>query len=146
MNNTCDKTSNNKFMNCPPRMDDARHFTDYRPADLVMHMAQYDNGVMNSYDYRQWMTHNASKIMEANRHYAYKKNGCGDCSAEGIPVHEICQYNRDHPSCNVANPSGMGLENRGGEPAPANYDTQMGVDSHQPVPLNSVFPLMNRTV
>ena len=28
---SCYKTSNNKYFNLPPRMDDARHFTDYRP-------------------------------------------------------------------------------------------------------------------
>ena len=27
----CSKTTNNKYFNCPPRMDDGRHFTDYRP-------------------------------------------------------------------------------------------------------------------
>ena len=28
---SCYKTSNNKYAKCPPRMDDGRHFTDYRP-------------------------------------------------------------------------------------------------------------------
>ena len=27
---SCYKASNNKYFNCPPRMDDGRHFTDYR--------------------------------------------------------------------------------------------------------------------
>ena len=35
MSNICKKTSNNKYFNCPPRMDDGRHFTDYRPNDRV---------------------------------------------------------------------------------------------------------------
>ena len=29
--NLCYKTSNNKYSDCPPRMADGRHFTDFRP-------------------------------------------------------------------------------------------------------------------
>ena len=28
--NNCHKTTNNKYFQCPPRMSDGRHFTDYR--------------------------------------------------------------------------------------------------------------------
>ena len=28
---SCYKTGDNKHLQCPPRMDDGRHFTDYRP-------------------------------------------------------------------------------------------------------------------
>ena len=71
-----DKTSDNRYFHCPPRMDDARHFTDYRPSALVNHMAQYTNHQMTSYGYRQFMIHHAGEIMDANRYYTYMKNGC----------------------------------------------------------------------
>ena len=43
MNNTCDKTSNNKYFSCPARMDDGRTFTDYRPSSSVDDMIRYSN-------------------------------------------------------------------------------------------------------
>ena len=66
MNNTCNKTSNNKYFDCPARMDDGRAFTDYRPSNTVDDMIRYSNNVMNSYDYRQFLIHNANNIMEIN--------------------------------------------------------------------------------
>ena len=45
MNNggVCNKTSNNKFFGCPARMDDGRHFTDYRPISYVNDLVRYSN-------------------------------------------------------------------------------------------------------
>ena len=49
MNGVCDKTSNNKFFNCPPRMSDGRHFTDYRPSIYVNDLVRYSNNVMSNF-------------------------------------------------------------------------------------------------
>jgi len=55
MSNTCNKTSNNKYFDCPARMDDGRIFTDYRPSSSVDDMIRYSNNVMSSYEYRQFL-------------------------------------------------------------------------------------------
>jgi hypothetical protein len=75
----CYKTSNNKWFSCPPRMDDARHFTDYRPNCHMNNLVRTNNEIVNSYDYRQFLTRNADKLIDLNRAYAVSKNGCGPC-------------------------------------------------------------------
>ena len=45
---TCYKTSDNKFMDCPPRMADGRHFTDYRPNCHTNNLLRADNNIGNS--------------------------------------------------------------------------------------------------
>ena len=60
MSGVCNKTSNNKFFDCPPRMDDGRHFTDYRPNSYVNDLIRYSNKVMSSYNARQFLQANAT--------------------------------------------------------------------------------------
>jgi hypothetical protein len=60
-------------------MDDARHMTDYRPNCVVNNLIRVNNGVLNSYEYRQFMIKNAEKMMELNREYTTMKNSCGPC-------------------------------------------------------------------
>ena len=74
------KTTNNKYFNCPPRMDDARHFTDYRPNCHVNNLLRTNNSIMNSHEYRMFLTHNANKLMDLNRIYTTEKNSCGPCT------------------------------------------------------------------
>jgi hypothetical protein len=70
----CYKTSNNKWFSCPPRMDDARHFTDYRPNCHMNNLVRTNNEIVNSYDYRQFLTRNADKLIDLNRFDIEKLN------------------------------------------------------------------------
>ena len=65
--------NNPNYNNCPPRMDDGRHFTDYRPNCFVNNLIQTQNRITDSYYYRQFLQENASKLIELNRLYAVKK-------------------------------------------------------------------------
>ncbi len=76
----CFKTSNNKHLNLPPRMDDGRHFTDYRPNCVVNTNLKVDNKLLNSYEYRMYLTQNATKIMDTNKKISYAQNGAYDCA------------------------------------------------------------------
>ena len=60
--NTCYRTTNNKHFNCPPRMDDARHFTDYRPNCHINNLVRANNAIMNSHEYRMFLSNNAENI------------------------------------------------------------------------------------
>ncbi len=71
---SCYKASNNKYFNCPPRMDDGRHFTDYRPNCHVNNLVRSNNATLNSHEYRMFLTHNAGKLMDLNRTYTTQKN------------------------------------------------------------------------
>ena len=111
MNNTCNKTSNNKYFNCPARMDDGRAFTDYRPSNTVDDMIRYSNNVMSSYDYRQFLIHNADNIMEINNLYTTEKVGCDSCNAVPIPFKTTCEYNKSYDRCITSDSNGIGLNN-----------------------------------
>ena len=75
----CYKTSNNKYFNCPPRMADGRHFTEYRPGCHIENSIRSENNINNGYQYRLFLTQNANALMESNRAYACQKNCCGPC-------------------------------------------------------------------
>lgn len=104
----CDKTSNNKYFDCPPRMDDGRHFTDYRSSDYVNNLLRMTNGIISSYDYRQYLIHNADKIMDMNREYAQEKNDCKPCNFKPVPFRRDCDVTIKNMSCKVVNPNGIG--------------------------------------
>ena len=76
---SCTKTSNNKYPNCPPRMDDGRHFTDYQPNCHLNNLMRSNNATNNSFQYRMFLTQNANKIMDINRKQACEKNCCAPC-------------------------------------------------------------------
>ena len=75
----CKKVSNNKFFGCPARMDDGRHFTDYRPNCHVNNIIRNENQIMNSFDYRMYLTQNATQIMDMNRKAACDSNCSTNC-------------------------------------------------------------------
>jgi hypothetical protein len=109
----CDKTSNNKYFDCPARMDDGRTFTDYRSSSSVDDMIRYSNNVMSSYEYRQFLIHNATNLMKVNNQYTNNKIGCYSCNAEKIPFNETCVINKNYSSCKVTDNNGVGLNNIG---------------------------------
>jgi len=108
---TCDKTSNNKYFDCPARMDDGRTFTDYRPSSTVNDMIRYSNNTMSSYEYRQFLIHNASKIMEVNNTYLKEKVGCDSCDYVEVPFQTTCTWNETFGKCIMTDPNGVGLNN-----------------------------------
>ena len=66
--------------NCPPLMSDGRQpGTDYRPSCEVHDLIIKQNGLINSYDYRQFMINNACTLMDMNRGYYENKNQCDTC-------------------------------------------------------------------
>ena len=108
---SCYKTSNNKYSNCPPRMDDARHFTDYRPNCHVNNLVRANNAILNSHQYRMFLQHNGNKLMDLNRTYACQKNCCGPCTAPSTMLPEQSVQQCNNRSCNTdfVNQAGLGL-------------------------------------
>jgi len=109
--NTCDKTSNNKYFDCPARMDDGRAFTDWRPSSSVDDMIRYSNNVMSSYEYRQFLINNGSKIMNVNMKYTEDKLGCNNCTAKPVPFQTVCNVNIKDSVCQTVDPNGVGIYN-----------------------------------
>ena len=111
MNNTYNKTSNNKYFDAPARMDDARTFTDYRTSSSVDDMIRYSNNVMSNYEYRQFLINNADEIMDINRKYTQDKVGTSGCNAKPVPFYSTCDVNSTYSKCSVTNSNGVGLNN-----------------------------------
>ena len=81
---SCFRTGNNKFSNCPARMDYAMHFTDHRSSDFVNDLIRSDNNISNSLQYRMFLQQNGNALMDRNRQIACKLNCCGPCLKEGF--------------------------------------------------------------
>jgi hypothetical protein len=109
--NTCNKTSNNKYFDSPAKMNDGRIFTDYRQSNSVDDMIRYSNNIMSSYEYRQFLINNATKIMEINDKYTNDKVENGSCKAIPVPFHTECNINRTISNCNTIDQNGIGLYN-----------------------------------
>jgi hypothetical protein len=108
---TCNKTSNNKYFDCPARMDDGRIFTDYRPSTTVDDMIRYSNNVMSSYEYRQFLINNANNIMSVNNNYTKEKVGCASCNYQDVPFQTICNVNDKYSKCKMVDQNGVGVKN-----------------------------------
>lgn len=108
-NGVCNKTSNNKYFNCPARMDSGRHFTDYRGNSYVNDLIRYSNNVPSSYNYRQFLIANAGKIMDLNKKYAVLKNSNDMCNATPIPYSTIGKVNQNTVTYKQGNPDGVGI-------------------------------------
>lgn len=121
-----DKTSNNKYFQCPAMMDDGRIFTDYRPSTYVNDMIRFSNHIQSSYDYRQFLTHNANNIMKVNTMYTHKKVGCDGTNGVYIPNQTVCTVNKTNSRCQDVDPKGMGLTNM----VPPGTAQQLGVEGH----------------
>ena len=125
MNGVCDKTSNNKFFNCPPRMSDGRHFTDYRPSIYVNDLVRYSNNVMSNFEYKQFLIDNATVLMQLNNEYTHQKNGCNPCNAKTIQNQTNCIVNTSTSKCSVQDESGLGLRNSTEFSKPLRYDPKL---------------------
>lgn len=111
MANSCMKTSNNKYFDCPALMADGRAFTDYRPSSYVNDLIRVQNKVYDSYSYRQFMIHNGLKIIDLNDKYNELKNGCPSCTYSDIPNEATCVYNKQFGLCMPNGCCGLGQNN-----------------------------------
>ncbi len=66
----------NFFHSCPPRMEDARHLTDYRSSTRREEFIKYANGFVRNDDYRLYLQGNAKNIMDSEWQYHVNTAGC----------------------------------------------------------------------
>lgn len=110
----CERPSNNQYFNCPPRMADGRHFTDYRPRCTQQFQDKVDNKLLSSYEHRMFLMQNASEFMKRNALNAYMFNRCGPCvepydQGTMVPEFEKQVCNERVCSFGVSNAYGLGL-------------------------------------
>jgi hypothetical protein len=110
MSKSCGRVCDNKHGDCPARMSDGRLMTDYRPRCQVNFEAQPNP--MSSYEYRQFLTHNAARLMQQNRDTAFQNAYCGPCLDEpGTMLPEQHKQVCNGRTCSfpVNDPNGVGL-------------------------------------
>lgn len=108
----CNKTSNNKYFDCPALMSDGRIMTDYRSATTLNDMIRLNNKTLSSYDYRQFLIHNGEAIMKINDEYMDNKNSCKSGELVEVPFANVCSYNTEVGTCMRTNQRfGLGLKN-----------------------------------
>jgi hypothetical protein len=74
---TCYAGSNNIHFNFPPIMADGRNYADWQPGAAINERIKEQAGITSNAQYRQYLTHNATQIMQANQLEAC--NQCGNC-------------------------------------------------------------------
>ena len=114
MNSSCYKVSDNKFFNCPARMADGRHFTDYRPNCHLNNGIRFSNNMKNTFDYRRFLTNNADELMKINASVAYERNGCASCKEPYhqntmLPEKDILTCNKDGCQLKLNDKNGLGI-------------------------------------
>jgi hypothetical protein len=110
----CTRPSNNQYFNCPPRMSDGRHFTDYRPRCAQQYQDKISNKLMSSYEHRMYLVQNADAIMKQNAAESYNTNKCGPCvepydQGTMMPEFEKQECNERTCSFGVSDSYGLGL-------------------------------------
>ena len=70
---------------CPPLMDDGRFATDYRPSCYVHDLIMKQNNIDNSYDLKQFLQHNATRLQQLSRDFYICKNKCSNCGGYYLP-------------------------------------------------------------
>lgn len=121
----CFKVSNNKYPDCPAIMDDGRAFTDYRPSCYIDDVLRIQNGIKNSYDYRQFLINNGSKLINNIRLYNIKKSSCNQCEAKPINCQNICEVDRQSVNCSLTNSCGLGNCYKAVPLPPSKYDNTL---------------------
>ena len=79
---SCFRTSNPKYDDAPPRMDDGRHFTDYKPSCDLNVSINREQKINTSFDMRLYLQRNADQLMNENRRDATLRNGYRECGAD----------------------------------------------------------------
>jgi len=108
----CERESDNKHFQCPPKMADGRAFTDYKTRCGVQSTLMHDKA-MNSYELRQYLINNAEALMQQNRDYAEKVNACGPCmqpwhQGTMLPEQSMVRCNESTCSVSTNDPYGLG--------------------------------------
>ena len=63
---TCYSGSNNVHLDYPPLSSDGRNYTNWQPGAAVNNILRETNNIQSNWQYRQFLTHNASDVMKSN--------------------------------------------------------------------------------
>ncbi len=74
---TCYAGSNNIHFNFPPIMSDGRNYSSWQPGAVINEQLREQNNITSNWKYREFLTKNATNIMNTNLILAC--DNCGAC-------------------------------------------------------------------
>lgn len=74
--------SNNIHENMPPIMSDGRNFSIWLPEEAINESIKKDANITSNWNYRQYLQHNATKIMTQNSIGALSESGFNEVKKE----------------------------------------------------------------
>jgi hypothetical protein len=77
-------------------MDDGRNYATWQPGAVVNEMIRQKNNITSNSDYRQYLTHNADEVMQANL--------IGACDSCGFNLNLISNENNNNNGGNYPKP------------------------------------------
>jgi len=125
----CERDSDNRHFQCPPKMADGRAFTDYKARCAVL-TSLLQNKAMNTYELRQYMINNAEQLMQQERTYASRMNACGPCvkpwnQGTMLPEQSMVRCNESTCSVSTSDPYGLGQGRDYGIPQESEFIAKM---------------------
>ena len=127
-----EKVTDNFNTGFPARMSDGRFITSYWPNCALNSGIQ---GEMNSYVYRQFLTNNATSIMENMNTIHKAEYGCEECFPN-IKVNPGSRYVQEcgPEGCNIKeiNPKGIGIKQKLMKPKYGLVEEEEEVEGEQP--------------
>jgi hypothetical protein len=107
MNSNINRATDNYFMDFPAIMQDGRSYTDYKPSCVM----NKDSIGMTSFEYRNFLTRNADKIIQNNTKLLNELGGCGQCSDYSVvPPYVVMSCDKDNCIQHMRSPNGLGME------------------------------------
>ena len=108
INNSGMKVSDNVELDFPARMNDGRMFTDYRQNCTLNNSI---SGQMGSWEYRDFLTNNASQIHQGFLSELEASVRCTKCSDNTVlPVKTVLNCSKDSCTYEMNNPNGLGQD------------------------------------
>lgn len=108
----CVSCNKNTKTTCPFRMSDGRNFTDYTPKCTYAAYQQQQNKFKSNYEQRQYLIHNANKLMSDEIKMAERKLDCSGCNPSKVntmlPEQNMVECNKRTCSFKPINPNGLG--------------------------------------
>jgi len=100
------KVSDNVELDFPARMNDGRMFTDYRQNCTLNNSISKQ---MGSWEYRNYLTNNASQIHQESMSTLENKVKCTKCSDNTVlPVKTVLNCSTDSCTYQMNDPNGLG--------------------------------------
>ena len=103
---SCYKTSDNRYFNCAPMMQDGRQFTDYRQNCILNNKISQGK---NSWEYRYFLTQNAVELQKKMILNQEQKTACTKCSDNTVlATNTVINCSPTGCSYQMNDPSGLG--------------------------------------